>query len=98
MAIVPGCDLLVFYFCFKCNPLKHTEPGWAIRVYAEPVGKFCLQATYHATVDAPSHYMDPGIRKNIGRNELALDRYHSYFMLHILPFRYYIFIRKHINF
>lgn len=36
LAIVSGCDLLVFYFCFKCNPLKHTEPGWGIRTYAGP--------------------------------------------------------------
>lgn len=34
--LVPGCDLLVFYFCFHCNPLNHEEPGWEIRTYREP--------------------------------------------------------------
>ena len=102
--IVPGCDLLVFYFCFKCNPLKNTEPGWVIRTYAEPeqmkartdlivppipgqpevegricpVSKSCVQAAYYAAVDVPSIYTDPGVRQNIGRNDLAMDRYMAY--------------------
>ncbi|MEW5899363.1 MAG: hypothetical protein AB1652_09385 [Bacillota bacterium] len=37
--LLPGCDLLVFYFCFQCNPLNSREPGWEIRAYQEPEKK-----------------------------------------------------------
>lgn len=34
--LLPGCDLLVFYFCYHCNPLESAQPGWEIRAYQEP--------------------------------------------------------------